>query len=62
VAVFAGDDEEGYKYAIGTPEGDVRELAKEMNAALHGRGGGKPGFVQGSVQATAAEIDAFFGL
>jgi hypothetical protein len=27
-----------------------------MNAALSGRGGGKPNFVQGSVAATAAAI------
>ena len=33
---------------------------KEMNAALNGRGGGKPFFVQGSVQATEDEIRNFF--
>ncbi len=61
-AVFAGNDELGYKYAIGDPDGDVRELVKRMNEALNGRGGGKqPGFVQGSVKATAAQIDEFFG-
>ena len=33
---------------------------KEMNAALNGRGGGKPFFVQGSVQASEKEVRAFF--
>ncbi len=60
-AVFAGDDETGYKYAIGDPDGDVRDLVKRMNEALSGRGGGKPNFAQGSVKATAAQIDEFFG-
>ena len=57
--VFSGNDEEGYKYALGCPDGDLRGLVKELNAALSGRGGGKPGFVQGSVKATRKEIEAF---
>lgn len=61
VAVFAGADGEGYQYAVGDPSGDVRELVRQINETLHGRGGGRDGFAQGSVQATAAEIDAFFG-
>ena len=31
-----------------------------MNAALAGRGGGKPGLVQGSLEAGREEIEAFF--
>ena len=58
-AVFSGSDETGYKYAVGLPDGDLRSWVKELNAALKGRGGGKPFFVQGSVQATKAEIQAF---
>ena len=58
-AVFAGSDGQGYKYAIGQTGGDLRSLVKELNAALSGRGGGKPAFAQGSVQATEAEIRAF---
>ena len=58
-AVFAGEDG-NYKYAVGIREGDVRPLVKELNAALNGRGGGKPNFAQGSVAADAAAIKAFF--
>ncbi len=58
-AVFSGDDTEGYKYAVGLPDGDLRSWVKTMNGVLHGRGGGKPGFVQGSVQATQSEIQAY---
>lgn len=59
-AVFAGSDESGWKYAIGDGSGDLRPFVKAMNAALQGRGGGKPGFVQGSAAASRAEIEAFF--
>lgn len=59
-AVFSGDDESGYKYAIGEENGDLRAFVKAMNQALSGRGGGKPFFAQGSVKAAKAEIEAFF--
>ena len=59
-AVFSGDDEAGYKYAVGEVGGDLRALVKQMNAALSGRGGGKPFFAQGSVGAKRAAIEAFF--
>ena len=58
-AVFAGADG-AYKYAIGHADGDLRALTKTLNAALSGRGGGKPNFVQGSVSTSRAEIEAFF--
>ena len=59
-AVFSGSNEAGYQYAVGQPGGDLRDLTKRMNAALDGRGGGKPFFVQGSVRAPRAEIERFF--
>ncbi len=59
-AVFAGSDKEGWKYAIGDNNNDLRAMCKELNAALQGRGGGKPNFVQGSATANKAEIEAFF--
>ena len=45
---------------MGEIDGDLRQYTKEMNATLNGRGGGKPFFVQGSVQATEDEIRNFF--
>ncbi len=59
-AVFSGDDESGYKYAVVSRENDVREIGKALNAALSGRGGGKPNMIQGSVAATKAEIESFW--
>ena len=60
-AVFAGEDG-GYKYAVICPGQDIRGRVKELNAALRGRGGGRDGFAQGSVQCTEAEIRAFFAV
>lgn len=59
-AVFSKNPDGSYKYAIGETDGDLRTFTKEMNTALNGRGGGKPFFVQGSVQAGEAEIRRFF--
>lgn len=58
-AVFSGEDG-NYKYALGSRNSDIRETVKALNAALSGRGGGKPNFAQGSVAASRAEIEAFF--
>lgn len=59
-AVFCGDDANGYKYIIGLQNGSLQEFVKRLNAALRGRGGGKPGFVQGSAAAKRSEIEAFW--
>ena len=58
-AVFSPKDG-GYAYCLAQPDGDLRQLCKDMNAALSGRGGGKPPFQQGTVSATEEEIRAFF--
>lgn len=58
-AVFSGEGG-NYKYALGCQNGDIRETVKALNAALNGRGGGKPNFAQGSVAASRTEIEAFF--
>ena len=59
-ACFSGDDASGYRYAVGQLGGNLRDFVKELHQALGGRGGGKPDFVQGSVQAKREEIEAFF--
>ena len=59
-AVFSGSDG-NYSVCMVSKAGDVKALGTAMNKALNGRGGGKPGFFQGSVRATQLEIEAFFG-
>lgn len=59
-AVFAGEDGH-YAYALVRADGqDIAPLVKELNRALHGRGGGRNGFAQGSVEAGKAEISRLF--
>ena len=58
-AVFAGQNGD-YRYAVIESGGDLRQFIKDMNTALHGRGGGRDGFAQGSAACTAEEVRAFF--
>lgn len=58
-AVFCGDDEKGYRYAISSSGGDIRPLGKKMNASFAGRGGGSAELVQGSVHGRQREIKNF---
>ena len=58
-AVFCGSGE-SYQLCLVCHGGDVKALGTAMNQALQGRGGGKPGFFQGSVCANREEIEEFF--
>ena len=59
-AVFAGEGT-SHVYALVHAGGDdISPLVKRLNSALSGRGGGRNGFAQGSVQADAAAIRDFF--
>ena len=58
--VYSGSDEAGYSICMISKSMDTRELGKAMNAALNGRGGGKPGAFQGSLKATREQIEMFF--
>ena len=59
-AVFAGEDGQ-YAYALVQADGqDISPLVKDLNKALNGRGGGRNGFAQGSVQAEETVIREFF--
>lgn len=58
-AVFSRNEREGYRYVLGSRSLDVRKNGKLLNEAFHGRGGGKPEMVQGTVQGKREEIEAF---
>lgn len=59
-AAFSGGDGEGYNYVIASESMDMRSEAKLINSSLNGRGGGKSEMIQGSVQASRAEIEKYF--
>ena len=58
-AVFSGSDGK-FDVCLANPGRDVKALGSHMAKALDGRGGGKPGFFQGSVRATQQQIEDFF--
>lgn len=57
-AVFAGTDESGYRYVIGSRTEDVRPLNQKLRETFGARGGGKPEMVQGSLTGTSDKIKA----
>lgn len=59
-AAFVGNERDGYHYIMTSEDVNLRELSKEMNQELQGKGGGKPQMVQGSVQAVKSEIEGYF--
>ena len=59
-AVLSGEDG-NYAVCLVNKNGDVKALGNAMNQALNGRGGGKPGYFQGSLKATRSQIETFFG-
>lgn len=59
-AAFSGNDNDGWKYIMGSSSIDMGKEARTINAALNGRGGGRGSMIQGSSKATEAEIRAYF--
>lgn len=58
-AVFSGSDEAGYEYIMVSRHVDLRAAAKEINAAINGRGGGKPALISGRASSAKTEIINF---
>lgn len=57
---LAGDDHLGWRYAIKSESRDLSLVAREINAALGGRGGGSKTMIEGSFSASLDEIRAYF--
>ena len=58
VALSGGEGD--YKYVISSHSQDLRAMAKEINSALSGRGGGRPEMIQGSFSAPLTKIKEYF--
>ena len=59
-AAFSGNDIDGYEYIIGSKTVDLRVAAKDINAAIHGKGGGSREMIQGTAKASEAVIRSAF--
>ena len=59
-AAFSAREIGGYAYVIGTKEGDLAPLAKEISATLGGRGGGKGPMITGFVDSDEETIKEYF--
>ena len=59
-AVFSGEGDKWSYALVHTEAADIAPLVKKLNQVLRGRGGGRNGFAQGSVQADRKEIEGFF--
>ena len=58
-AAFAGAAGQ-YRYIIASRQADLRSMARELNAAISGRGGGSSQMLQGSCSADQRTIEAYF--
>lgn len=56
-AVFSGNDTDGYNFFIGSKSKDCREIATLLRKKCSAKGGGTAPMVQGSIQASRAEIE-----
>lgn len=59
-AVFSGDDKIGYTYVLISQKEDMKELRQKLSAALQCNGGGTKEMIQGKIQSSKKEIEAFF--
>ncbi len=56
---FFGNSDDGYSYIIGSNFLDMKKVAKAVNSALNGRGGGRDTMIQGKVFADKVKITEF---
>ena len=59
-AVFFRSGSGGYRYIMGSRTRDLRAESKTINAAICGKGGGKPEMIMGSCMADKSVIESFF--
>lgn len=59
--VLSGNDADGYSYIIASENINLREISKDINTALSGRGGGREDMIQGSFSETKEKIEKYFG-
>ena len=58
-AVFFPAADTGFRYIIGSRSADLRRAARDINAGISGRGGGRPEMIQGTALADEETIRSF---
>lgn len=58
--ILSGNASGGYSYIIASENINLREISKEINSCLQGRGGGREDMIQGSFGESKDEIESFF--
>lgn len=58
-AVLHGNEEDGYRYVMGSREIDMRVFVKEFNTEFAGRGGGRPEMVQGTAKGDPEKMQSW---
>lgn len=59
-AVFSGNNNDGYRFAIASNKIDLKEKSEEIMQTLKGRGGGSSELIQGSTAISKVEIEKYF--
>ena len=59
-AAFSGNDEQGYRFIIGSSQKDCRELAQALRQTFQAKGGGTAPMIQGTIQSTKKALETFF--
>ena len=58
--VLSGNAERGYRYIIASERVNLRDISKDINSSLNGRGGGREDMIQGSFSASKVDIEKYF--
>ena len=59
-AVFTGNDEDGYRFILGSDVQDCKMVALNLREAFQAKCGGSESMIQGSVNTTREKLEAFF--
>ncbi len=59
VAAFAGNDNEGYRFIIGSSNRDCRKLANSLRQTFQAKGGGTAPMIQGTIHADKGTLKTF---
>lgn len=55
-SIFVGNEDQGYRYILGSNSKDCKEMVTKLREALGAKGGGSVSMIQGSVAASQEEI------